>query len=150
MKQAVFGLLVKSKRNSCFMKMLSATGRCLANAAAAVKQVPNQQARQVASVPLFIAGKKVESAATEFYDVHNPATGQVIARTPLATKAEMEEAAASCHDAWKSWRNEAPSKRARIMHKFEGAIRDSTKELAAILTEEQGKTFVEEVMDCRT
>merc|ERR1719498_2248407 len=89
---------------------------------------------------MFIEGKKVESKATEFFDVHNPATGEVIARTPLCTAAEMEEAADSCAEAFKKWRSVPPSQRARVMHKFEDAVRQSMPELSKILTSEIGKT----------
>jgi malonate-semialdehyde dehydrogenase (acetylating)/methylmalonate-semialdehyde dehydrogenase len=100
-----------------------------------------QQIRTVKTVPLIINGQKVESKTSEWFDVHNSATGEVIARTPLATQAEMNEAVESCKEAFKSWRLTPVSVRARIMHKFEGAIRDETDAIAAILSEEQGKTI---------
>jgi malonate-semialdehyde dehydrogenase (acetylating)/methylmalonate-semialdehyde dehydrogenase len=90
---------------------------------------------------MFLDGKAVQSTSKEFFDIHNPATGDVIARTPLCTQSEMEAAADSCAEAFKSWRKVPPSARARVMHKLEEAIRDSTDELAQILTKEQGKTI---------
>jgi len=101
----------------------------------------HQQARGVKTVPLIIHGQKVESKTTEWFDVHNPATNELIARTPLATQSEMQEAVDSCKEAYKAWRLTPVSVRARIMHKFEGAIRDETDAIAKILTEEQGKTI---------
>jgi len=90
---------------------------------------------------MIIDGKKVQSTTTEFFDIHDPSTGKLIARTPLCTPAELEEAADSCAAAYKSWRKVPPSTRARVMHKLEDAIRDSTQELAEIVTKEQGKTI---------
>lgn len=92
---------------------------------------------------MIIDGKKVQSKATTFYDVHNPATGKLIARTPQCTPAELEEAANSCAEAFKSWRKVPPSQRARVMHKLEAAVKDNTDALAEILTEEQGKTLAD-------
>jgi len=92
-------------------------------------------------VPMIVHGKKVISTTDKFFDVHNPATGKVIARTPLSTQAELTEAAESCAEAFKTWRRVPPSTRARVMHKFEGAIRDSEMELAKIITAENGKTI---------
>eukprot|EP00933_Yihiella_yeosuensis_P032917 TRINITY_DN2659_c2_g1_i1.p1 TRINITY_DN2659_c2_g1~~TRINITY_DN2659_c2_g1_i1.p1 ORF type:complete len:522 (-),score=146.93 TRINITY_DN2659_c2_g1_i1:601-2166(-) len=92
-------------------------------------------------VPMIIDGKKVTSKATTFYDVWDPATGEVIARTPQSTPNELKAAADSAAEAFKSWRVTPPSVRARIMHKLEGAIRDNTEELAQILSREQGKTI---------
>lgn len=92
---------------------------------------------------MMLDGKQVQSASTEFFDIHDPATGKLIARTPLCTQQEMDAAADSCADAFKSWRKVPPSSRARIMHKYEAAIKDSTDELAQIITREQGKTIAD-------
>lgn len=97
----------------------------------------------VPTVPMIIDGQKVQSQASAFHDVHNPATGKLIARTPQSTPAELERAADSAAEAFKKWRLTPASQRARVMHKLEGAIRDSTEVLAAILTEEQGKTLAD-------
>eukprot|EP00927_Polykrikos_kofoidii_P069714 TRINITY_DN652_c0_g1_i2.p1 TRINITY_DN652_c0_g1~~TRINITY_DN652_c0_g1_i2.p1 ORF type:complete len:527 (+),score=84.82 TRINITY_DN652_c0_g1_i2:61-1641(+) len=94
-------------------------------------------------VPMLIDGQMVTSESTTFFDVNDPATGKLIARTPQSTPAELERAAASGAEAFKSWKRVSPSDRARVMHKYEGAIRDHTDELAAIMTEEQGKTIAD-------
>eukprot|EP00931_Biecheleriopsis_adriatica_P025013 TRINITY_DN1545_c0_g1_i2.p1 TRINITY_DN1545_c0_g1~~TRINITY_DN1545_c0_g1_i2.p1 ORF type:complete len:546 (+),score=113.22 TRINITY_DN1545_c0_g1_i2:75-1640(+) len=94
-------------------------------------------------VPMIIDGKKVQSESTTFFDVHNPATGELVARTPQSTPGELEKAADSCAEAFKTWRTTPPSTRARVMHKYEGAIRDNTAALAKVLTEEQGKTIAD-------
>jgi len=125
------------------IKMRSVLTRTLSHRAAFA--VPLQSLRRcnatVPVVPMLLDGKEVQSSAQEFFDVHNPATGELIARTPLCTQAEMQAAADSCADAYKSWKKVPASSRARIMHKYEQAIRDSTDELAAIITHEQGKTI---------
>ena len=56
-------------------------------------------------VPLLIVGKRVASAATEFFDVHNPATGALLCRTPQATPAELQRAFDSAAAAQRSWRD---------------------------------------------
>ena len=40
----------------------------------------------------FIGGRWVKARATDFYDVHNPAVGDVIGRTPLSTSADVDAA----------------------------------------------------------
>jgi len=94
-------------------------------------------------VPMIIDGQKVQSEGTTFFDIHDPATGKLIARTPQSTPAELRRASDSCAEAYKSWKRVPPSTRARVMHKYEGAIRDNTDKLAAILTQEQGKTIAD-------
>ncbi len=50
---------------------------------------------------MFIDGKFVESKATEWIDLHDPATNEVITRIPKCTQSEMEEAVESSKRAYK-------------------------------------------------
>ena len=49
-------------------------------------------------VPNYVNGQWIDSKATEWLDVTNPATGEVIAQTPLSSAAEVAAAieAAAC------------------------------------------------------
>ena len=47
----------------------------------------------------FIGGRWVKAHATEFFDVHNPAVGDVIGRTPLSTSADVDRAVLAGHHA---------------------------------------------------
>lgn len=100
-------------------------------------------ALSVATVKNLINGKFTESKATTFYDVINPATGSVIAKCPQSTQAEMRAAAENCAEAQKTWRNTSVSNRVRVMLKYQQLIRENAKAIAAILTEEQGKTLAD-------
>ncbi|CAD7969917.1 unnamed protein product [Amoebophrya sp. A120] len=100
-------------------------------------------ASDVPIVPMIINGEKIISKTEKFFDVHNPATGELIAKTPLCLPSEMEEAVAGCKEAFKFWKKVAPSSRARVMHKFEAKIRENTEELAQLITKEQGKTIAD-------
>jgi len=96
---------------------------------------------QVATVKLLIGGEFVESKSTEWRDVVNPATQQVLARVPFATPAEVDAAVAAAQKAFKTWRSTPIGVRARIFLKYQELIRKHMKEVAAILTAEQGKTL---------
>ena len=48
----------------------------------------------------FVGGRWVPSRATEFLDVHNPATGEVIARTPMSTGEDLDAAVAAAEKAF--------------------------------------------------
>ncbi|HNK05805.1 MAG TPA: aldehyde dehydrogenase family protein, partial [Giesbergeria sp.] len=54
---------------------------------------------KVATVKLLINGQFVESQTTEWRDVVNPATQQVLARVPFATQDEINAAVASAKEA---------------------------------------------------
>ena len=93
------------------------------------------------TVKLLINGEFVDSRTTQWRDVVNPATQQVLARVPFATTQEVDAAVAAARDAFKTWRKTPIGARARIFLKYQQLIREHMQELAAILTAEQGKTL---------
>jgi malonate-semialdehyde dehydrogenase (acetylating) / methylmalonate-semialdehyde dehydrogenase len=95
----------------------------------------------VPTVKLLINGKYIESKSTEWRDIVNPATQEVLARVPFATMAEVDAAVASCKEAFKTWKNTPLGARARIMLKLQALIRENSSKIAAVLTAEQGKTL---------
>ncbi len=96
---------------------------------------------QVPTVKLLINGEFVESQTSEWRDVTNPATQEVLARVPFATDDEVRAAVAAAREAFKSWRRTPIGARSRIFLRYQQLIRENMKELAAILTREQGKTL---------
>ncbi len=102
---------------------------------------PTNVAALAPTVKLLIGGKFVESKSTEWRNVVNPATQEVLARVPFATPDEIEAAVASAKEAFKTWRKTPVGARARIFLKLQQLIREHMAELAAILTAEQGKTL---------
>jgi malonate-semialdehyde dehydrogenase (acetylating) / methylmalonate-semialdehyde dehydrogenase len=103
----------------------------------------NPQARldTVPTVKLLINGKFVESKASAWRDVVNPATQEVLARVPMCDADEVGEAVKAAAQAFKTWRNTPLGARARVMLKLQELIRRDMKKLAATLTAEQGKTL---------
>jgi len=95
------------------------------------------------SIPLFINGQLVQSKTQEWRNITNPATQEVLARVPFATPDELEAAVACAAKAFKEWKKTPIGARARIFLKYQQLIRENIKELAAILTAEQGKTLAD-------
>ncbi|UUY06696.1 CoA-acylating methylmalonate-semialdehyde dehydrogenase [Pseudomonas sp. J452] len=100
-------------------------------------------ASAIPTVKLLIAGEFVESQSSQWRDIVNPATQQVLARVPFATPEEMNAAVAAAKNAFKTWKRTPIGARARIFLKYQQLIRENIKELAAILTAEQGKTLAD-------
>lgn len=92
-------------------------------------------------VPLLIDGELVQSETTEWRDVINPATQEVIARVPFATPAEIERAIANSREAFKTWRNVSQARRRQIMTDFAQLLRDNTSKIAEVISREHGKTL---------
>ena len=53
----------------------------------------------------YVGGGWVRSGSPELLDVGNPATGELLARVPLSTRAELEDAVAAAREAFWGWRS---------------------------------------------
>ncbi|KTG01358.1 hypothetical protein cypCar_00006880, partial [Cyprinus carpio] len=95
------------------------------------------------STKLFIDGKFVESKSPEWLDIHNPATNEVIGRVPKATHEEMLAAVDSCSRAYHTWSETSILARQQIFLRYQQLIKDNIKELAKLITLEQGKTLAD-------
>ena len=89
----------------------------------------------------FINGQTVLGKSGQFSDVYNPSTGTVIARVPLATKQEVQEAIAAAQAAFPAWRALSVGKRAEIILKFRQLITENIDELIDLICTESGKTI---------
>ena len=99
----------------------------------------------IREIPMYIDGQAVPSQSQEWRDVVNPATQEVVARVPFCTAEEVDRAVASAKEAFKSWRKVPLARRQRIMLKLQALIREHTEEIAALITEEHGKTLPDAV-----
>ena len=52
----------------------------------------------------YINGKWVDSASGKFRDVPDPATAEILAKVPVSTTAELDEAVQAAHKAFQDWR----------------------------------------------
>src|SRR5574339_895711 len=91
----------------------------------------------------YINGEWVKPEVSECVDVINPATGQVIAKTPLSTKADVDAAAKAASDAFPAWRRTPVQDRVQYLFKLRGLLRENADEIARLITNECGKTFEE-------
>jgi len=91
----------------------------------------------------YINGEWVKPEVAEHFDVINPATGQVIARTPLGGKDAVEAAAKAAGDAFPAWRRTPVQDRVQYLFKLRGLLRENGDEIARLITNECGKTFEE-------
>ncbi len=94
-------------------------------------------------VKQLINGQFVDSNTSEWIDITDPATQEVIAKVPQTTDDEINQAVAAAKAAFQTWRKTPITTRARIFLKYQALIRDHMDELAEILTAEQGKTIAD-------
>jgi malonate-semialdehyde dehydrogenase (acetylating)/methylmalonate-semialdehyde dehydrogenase len=98
-------------------------------------------AKNVATVDLWVAGRRQRAATTRFGDVTNPAAGIVTRKVPFCNAADIDGAVKAATAAAPEWRDTPPLRRARVMQKFLQLLQANQKELARLVTEEHGKTL---------
>ena len=86
----------------------------------------------------YINGEHVKGTSGRFADVYNPATGEVQAKVPLASAAEMDIAVQAASAAQPAWAATNPQRRARVMMKFVALLNDNMDSLAEALSREHG------------
>jgi malonate-semialdehyde dehydrogenase (acetylating)/methylmalonate-semialdehyde dehydrogenase len=100
-------------------------------------------------IPNFIGGEWQQSQATDWQDVINPATGEVLARVPLSDSAEVGQAIEAAAAAFPAWRRTPPEDRIQPLFKLKQLLEEHLEELARIITLENGKTFAESKAELR-
>lgn len=101
------------------------------------------QKLQLKQAQLLINGEFKDSESQYWQDIVNPATQEVIGQVPFATATEVDAAIAAAEHAFITWRQTPVQARMRIMLKLQDLIRQNAKDIAQVLTAEQGKTLAD-------
>ncbi|SHO65915.1 phenylacetaldehyde dehydrogenase [Pseudoxanthobacter soli DSM 19599] len=90
---------------------------------------------------LFIGGRWVEAAEGGQLDVENPATGEIVARVPAGTAADIDAAVAAARQAFDHgpWSRMTPSERGRLVWKLADLLETHADEFAEIDSIDNGK-----------
>lgn len=91
----------------------------------------------------FINGQWVKSNTEKYEDVPNPATGELLAKVPISTKEDLNNAVQAAKEAYKTWKSTPVPQRARILFKYHQLLVKEWDELARLITIENGKNFNE-------
>jgi len=106
-------------------------------------------APSVTKLSNYINGQWTESRASEWLDITNPATAEVLARVPLSDPPEVTAAIEAAAAAYPEWRRTPPEDRIQPLFKLKHLLEDHVDELARIITLENGKTFTEAKAELR-
>ncbi|MBI1798565.1 MAG: aldehyde dehydrogenase family protein, partial [Candidatus Eisenbacteria bacterium] len=91
----------------------------------------------------YIGGRWVESTATRFGEVRNPANGQLLARVPLGGAPDVDRAVEAALKAYPAWRRTPPVNRVKPLFKFKSLLEEHLDDVARVVTREHGKTLDE-------
>jgi succinate-semialdehyde dehydrogenase/glutarate-semialdehyde dehydrogenase len=92
---------------------------------------------------LLINGEWCDAASGKTIDVVNPATGRTIGKVAHAGIADLDRALAAARSGFEAWRRIPANERATTMRKAAALIRERADAIGRLLTQEQGKPFVE-------
>ena len=104
---------------------------------------------QVLELENYVNGAWQRATASEVADVTNPATAELLARTPLSAAADVDAAVQAAAAAFPGWRRTPPGERIQYLFKLRSLLEENIDELARIITTENGKTFGEAKAEMR-
>jgi betaine-aldehyde dehydrogenase len=96
-----------------------------------------------------ISGKGVSSPDDAWIEVKNPATGELIDRVPAGSAGDVDDAVESAAEAFPAWKKKGMRERGMILFHAGEKVREQHKDLARLLTREQGKPLSEAIDEVR-
>src|ERR1700678_1632138 len=97
----------------------------------------------------YYGGEWSGAKSAQYRDVVNPATGEKLARAPMAAKEDTNAAVAAAAAAFPAWRRTPPEDRIQHLFKLKQLLEEHVEELAQICTQENGKTLGESRAELR-
>src|SRR5438046_7783005 len=98
---------------------------------------------------VVIGGEQHDASDGGTTEIRNPATGEVVDHVAAATQEDVNLAIDAAEAAFKKWSAVPPPQRAGILYKAAHLLTEREKELARLLTQEQGKPLREAVLEIR-
>jgi malonate-semialdehyde dehydrogenase (acetylating)/methylmalonate-semialdehyde dehydrogenase len=97
----------------------------------------------------FVGGNRIAVEAEEKLEVPDPATGELLGQVPLSSTSDVDRAVGAAHEAFKEWREEPVTRRARRMFRLQALLEDHLDELCELATRENGKHVEESEAEIR-
>ena len=91
----------------------------------------------------YVGGTWQSATVRDAEDVRNPATGETLARVPLSSPSDVNDAVAAAVRAFDGWRRTPPTERVQYLFARKQRLEESFEELARTVTMEAGKTLGE-------
>ncbi len=97
------------------------------------------------ALSLYIDGQFISGDGRREQDVFNPATGEVIAQMPHATRDDLDRALAAAARAFESWKKTSPLERSKVLRRVAELARERAGDIGRAMTLDQGKPLAESV-----
>lgn len=91
----------------------------------------------------YVNGHYLAGSSGKKQGVYNPSTGEVARHVVLSDGNDVQVAVAAARNAFVTWSETPPVRRARVMNRFLQLMNEHVNELAAMITAEHGKVFTD-------
>jgi len=94
-------------------------------------------------LPNYVGGRWHTPSTARTLEVHDPGSGEVIARVPLSTREDVNRAVMAAVAAFDGWRRTPATARIQSLFKLKTRLEESFDDIARTITREAGKTLSE-------
>src|SRR6186997_998299 len=91
----------------------------------------------------YINGKFVDATSDRTLDVISPLDGNLLSKVPMSTSKDLDNAVKAAKAAFPKWSHTPIKERVQVFYKYKYLMEQNLHELAALVSEENGKTIGE-------
>lgn len=95
----------------------------------------------------FINGQFEEASGKRSLEIESPLDGSIIATMKLSDTADLDRAVLAARKAQKGWEKVPIKERVQVFYRYKQLLDKSSKELADLIVEENGKTYGEAIAE---
>lgn len=95
----------------------------------------------------YINGKFVDASSSRSLDVISPLDGNLLSKVPMSASKDLDDAVKSAKAAFPKWSHTPIKERVQVFYKYKYLLEKNLQELAALVSEENGKTMGEAVAE---
>ena len=95
----------------------------------------------------FINGKFVDAATQKSLEVISPLDGNLLSKVPMSSAKDLDDAVKAAKAAFPVWSKTPIKERVQVFFRYKTLLERDLKELAALCSEENGKTISESVAE---
>jgi malonate-semialdehyde dehydrogenase (acetylating) / methylmalonate-semialdehyde dehydrogenase len=95
----------------------------------------------------YINGKFVDASSSRSLDVISPLDGNLLSKVPMSAAKDLDDAVKSAKAAFPKWSHTPIKERVQVFYKYKYLLEKNLQELAALVSEENGKTMGEAVAE---
>src|SRR5687768_7512120 len=99
------------------------------------------------AVQNYINGKFVNASSPRTLDVISPLDGKLLSKVPMSSSKDLDDAVNAANAAFPAWSRTPIKERVQVFFRYKYLLEKHLKELAALCSEENGKTYGESVAE---